>query len=108
MAAELRSVVTSRRKPSCCTQPCSTHPPCGLLIWGPLGRSYDSVVGAWAFYKMALPSKGGSVVDTNDYWAKPIMGRERIIPSLDSSIAADDPVRISNTGLSSTKSIGEP
>ncbi len=33
-------------------------------------------------------------METNDCWAKPIMGRERIIPSLDSLIAADDPVRI--------------
>jgi transposase len=48
---------------------------------------------AWAFYTVLL-SKGGSAMETNDCWAKPIMGRERIIPSLDSLIAADDPVRI--------------
>ena len=31
---------------------------------------------------------------TGNYWAKPVFGRERIIPSLDSLIAGDDPVRI--------------
>ena len=30
----------------------------------------------------------------SNYWAKPVMGRERVIPSLESLIAADDPVRI--------------
>jgi len=31
---------------------------------------------------------------TSDYWAKPVFGRARMIPSLDSLIAKDDPVRI--------------
>jgi transposase len=35
-----------------------------------------------------------SVVEASNYWAKPVMGRERIIPSLESLIARDDSVRI--------------
>ncbi len=33
-------------------------------------------------------------METSDYWAKPVFGRERMIPNLDSLIAGDDPVRI--------------
>jgi transposase len=33
-------------------------------------------------------------VGKTNYWAKPVYGRERVIPSLDSLIARDDPVRI--------------
>jgi transposase len=33
-------------------------------------------------------------VERSDYWARPVFGRERPIPSLDSLIAGDDPVRI--------------
>jgi transposase len=33
-------------------------------------------------------------VETSDYWARPVFGRERVIPSLNSLIGGDDPVRI--------------
>ena len=33
-------------------------------------------------------------METINYWAKPVIGRERLIPSLDSLIAKDDSVRL--------------